>query len=80
MKILFLVVALFYLFFMGNIAFSQSITEINYGFQGDLSAGIINAKASGSFDLDFINSASASSNFLFVETGQKTDGFIAIDN
>ncbi|MDP2585267.1 MAG: DUF4012 domain-containing protein, partial [Candidatus Levybacteria bacterium] len=31
------------------------------------------------FDVDFVKSALSSSNFLFVETGQKTDGVIAID-
>jgi len=31
------------------------------------------------FDVDFVKSASASSNFLFVETGQKADGVIATD-
>lgn len=31
------------------------------------------------FDVDFARSASSSSNFLFVETGQKADGIIGID-
>lgn len=32
------------------------------------------------FDVDFVKSASASSNFLFAETGQKADGVIGVDN
>lgn len=32
------------------------------------------------FDVDFIRAASSSSNFLFVETGQKADGVIGIDS
>lgn len=31
------------------------------------------------FDVDFVKSALSSSNFLFVETGQKADGVIAVD-
>lgn len=31
------------------------------------------------FDVDFIKSAFSSSNFLFIETGQKVDGVIAVD-
>lgn len=31
------------------------------------------------FDVDFVRSASISSNFLFVETGQKADGIIGVD-
>ena len=32
------------------------------------------------FDVDFVKSASSSSNFLFVETGQKADGVIGVDD
>jgi hypothetical protein len=32
------------------------------------------------FDVDFVNSTFSSSNFIFVETGQRVDGVITIDN
>lgn len=33
----------------------------------------------GNFDIDFVKAASASSNFLYVETGVKSDGVIGVD-
>jgi len=43
------------LFLNPDFSISQTSTEIDYGFQGDLTASFIVGKISGSFDLDYVN-------------------------